>query len=101
MTRHRAIAAGLVMLTSAAASAEILPHFDPQSHTWKATHIVVVGEGKVIESWKGNLKVGDALPDGVARFTRIPLPKPDPWRTDFGRTGASYNRASDDFVPQL
>ena len=80
MTLHPAVAAGLVLWTSAAASAEILPHFDPQSHTWKATHIVVVGDGKVIESWKGNLKAGDALPDGIARFTRIALPGPDPWR---------------------
>ena len=61
------------------ASAEILPDFDPHQNTWRATHIVVVEGGKVVESWKGDLKAGTALPEGAARFTRVPVPGPSPW----------------------
>jgi len=60
--------------------AEILPSHNAQYSTWQATHIVVVEEGKVLESWKGNLKAGDKLPKGAVRFTEIPKPGPDPWR---------------------
>jgi hypothetical protein len=64
---------------SVPASAEELPEFDPHLSTWKATHIVVTEGGKVVESWKGDLKVGDALPEGVAPLTKMPVPGLAPW----------------------
>jgi hypothetical protein len=64
--------------------AEDLPEFEPQHNTWNATHIVVVEDGKVVESWKGDLKTGATLPEGAARFTRIRVPGPDPWQKSSG-----------------
>ncbi len=58
--------------------------YDAQSNTWNATHVVVVENGRVAESWMGDFKVGDVLPEGDARFTRIPVPGPDPFRERFG-----------------
>jgi hypothetical protein len=45
------------------ARAESVPEFSLDYAKEKATHIVVVGkDGKVLESWRGNLKPGEALP---------------------------------------
>src|SRR5262245_42093587 len=76
------LAVGLAVLSTIApnsALAESLPWYDPQKNTWNATHIVVAEGGKVVESWKGDLKAGDPLPEHAARFTRVPVPGPDPW----------------------
>ena len=72
-------------LTPARGWAETAPlGFDAHKNTWNATHIVVVDDGKVAESGTGDLKVGAALPDGAARFARIPVPGPDPWPARWG-----------------
>lgn len=49
-------------------SAGIRPSFDLEGCSWNATHIVVATEGKtidgvfrVLESWRGDLKVGDTI----------------------------------------
>jgi hypothetical protein len=60
--------------------AGLLLPFDPQRNTWNATHIVVVEGEKVVESWAGDLKPGDRLPEGAAGFARIPVPADDPIR---------------------
>jgi hypothetical protein len=52
--------------------------FDLPNLTWAATHIVLVEDGKVVESWKGDLKPGAKLPDGAAGFARIKPPAFDP-----------------------
>jgi hypothetical protein len=52
--------------------------FDVPNHTWAATHIVVTEDEKIVESWKGNLKVGDKLPEGAAAYARIQPPAFDP-----------------------
>src|SRR5262245_18252706 len=50
------------------------PDFNAQNLTWASTDIVVVEGGKVVESWKGNLKPGDKLPDGAAEVAAIRIP---------------------------
>src|SRR4051794_23519793 len=69
----------LIALTLAAAPvpgfAEVAPlDADVRSLTWRATHIVVVEDGSVVESWEGDLKPGAELPDGAAGFARIKPP---------------------------
>ena len=64
---------GLVLVSNLS-PASALPPYDAPTNSWNSTHVVVVEGGKVVESWKGNLKVGDALPEGAARFTRLPVP---------------------------
>jgi hypothetical protein len=58
----------------AISTAGVLPSFDAHGNVWMATHIVVTEGGKVVESWKGDLNVGDTLPEGAAKFTRIAVP---------------------------
>src|SRR5262245_33844549 len=48
--------------------------FDAQCLSWSATHIVVIEDGKVVESWKGNLKPGEKLPEGAAEVAGIRVP---------------------------
>ena len=57
-----------LVLHSSAAAAAIRPSFDLDSCSWRATHVVVVSEGEIIdgavevlESWAGDLKPGDTL----------------------------------------
>src|SRR5947207_1161657 len=52
--------------------------FDAPNYTWVATHVVLVEDGKVVESWKGDLKPGDPLPDGAAAHARVRPPAVDP-----------------------
>jgi hypothetical protein len=65
--------------------AGLLPWFDPASNTWNATHIVLTEDAKVVESWKGNLKPGDPLPDGAIRYARSLVPPPSPFDQIAGR----------------
>lgn len=54
--------AALAVLHAAAARAESVPEFSLPYALEKATHIVVVDQaGKVVERWRGNLKVGQEL----------------------------------------
>jgi hypothetical protein len=80
MTSRLLVSLASFALISSPGSAATWPDFNAKSSTWHATHIVVVESGKVIESWKGDLKVGKVLPDGAARFARIPVPGHDPGR---------------------
>jgi hypothetical protein len=57
--------------------------FDLPNHTWAATHIVLVENEKVVESWKGDLKIGANLPDGAAAYARI---KPPAFSPDWLKT---------------
>lgn len=62
MIRH-ALLASLLLAPASAAVAESVPEFSLDYAKEKATHIVVVGkDGKVLESWRGNLKPGATLP---------------------------------------
>jgi hypothetical protein len=74
MTAPRILSLLAVTLVPVAASGETLPDFDPHTCTWRATHIVVVEGTKVVESWKGDLKVGQELPTGADRFAKLPVP---------------------------
>jgi hypothetical protein len=92
------VSAGVVGFVTASGRAEILPTFWPAGCSYKATHIVVVttepagrGRFKVTESWKGDLKPGDALTipglagdakgDMALFMARDPDPKSaDPWK---------------------
>ncbi len=57
------------LLTSGASAAE-RPSFWDRYSAWHATHVVVVDrDGKVLESWKGNLKTGQKI---VLKPLRIP-----------------------------
>ncbi len=58
----------LLLVSTADATAAIMPSFSYESCSWKATHVVVVSEGdkidgevEVLESWKGDLKKGDLV----------------------------------------
>src|SRR5262245_45057318 len=53
------LAAGLIW--NAAARGEILPSFSLDHAARYAVHVVVVEEGKVVETWKGDLKPGTPL----------------------------------------
>jgi hypothetical protein len=71
----RLLLAAALAASPGLALASIPPRgFDVPNHTWAATHIIVVEDGKVVESWKGNLKVGDKLPEGAAAYARIRPP---------------------------
>ncbi|HSS20197.1 MAG TPA: POTRA domain-containing protein [Pyrinomonadaceae bacterium] len=72
MTRRRNFLALVVLLLlgglCSSSNAGIRPSFSVDVSTWRATHIVVVTEGKtidgeftVIESWKGDLTAGDTI----------------------------------------
>lgn len=60
------------------ASASVLAYYDDQESTWQASHIVFVEDGKVKESWKGDLKVSQKLPEGASIFTELVVPGPSP-----------------------
>lgn len=62
-----------VLLLAPTAALPPLP-FSAETNTWSATHIVVVQDGKVAESWLGDFKPGDALPEGADRFSKMPAP---------------------------
>jgi hypothetical protein len=58
----------LLLVSTADATAALMPSFRLEFCSWEATHIVVVTEGdkidgkvEVVESWKGDLKKGDKL----------------------------------------
>jgi hypothetical protein len=52
--------------------------FDAPNLTWSATHIVLVENGKVVESWTGHLKAGAKLPDWAAGNASRQPPQFDP-----------------------
>ena len=69
-----ATVAALALMSGHGFSAFMLP-FDAQRNTWSTTHIVVVEGGKVVESWKGDLKVGELRYPKGSRGTRgFPYP---------------------------
>lgn len=73
----------LIVVAAAAAPGVALAEwtgrgFDPPNLTWAATHIVLVEDEKVVESWTGDLKPGAKLPDGAAAYARIQPPRFDP-----------------------
>jgi len=74
MTSRVLVAAALAAFSGSAIASIPPPGFDVPNHTWAATHIVVIEDEKVVESWKGDLKVGDKLPDGAAAYARIRPP---------------------------
>lgn len=54
----------------------LMPSFSLNYSAWHATHIVVVDQvGRILESWKGDLVVGEAFPFPIAVFS---LPSPGP-----------------------
>lgn len=70
--RSRTLALGLALTLTLGltrvASAYLIPSFDADGCAWKASHVVVASEGDeidgaltVLESWRGDLKPGDAL----------------------------------------
>jgi hypothetical protein len=64
MSRYGLVASvfGLLLLSGTTA-AGIRPSFSPNACSWWATHIVVIDStGRVIESWAGDLKPGEAVP---------------------------------------
>lgn len=69
------VSVGIIGFVTSSVRAECLPTFWPAGCSYRATHIVVVtvepaggGRFKVTESWKGDLKPGDALTiPGLAR----------------------------------
>src|SRR5262249_11283912 len=66
MTRATLVLAALFAAPSLLRS-EILPTFSMGHNEKEASHIVVVNDaGKVLESWRGDLKPGDVLP--IAEF---------------------------------
>ena len=74
MTRPHLIAIVLALTPVPALAAIPGRGFDLPNHTWAATHIVVVENEKVVESWKGDLKIGAKLPEGAAAYARINPP---------------------------
>lgn len=66
----------LVLGLAGPARAGLAPSFEAESCGWRATHVVVVSEGaaidgvvRVVESWRGDLNVGDELTlPALARF---------------------------------
>lgn len=85
------LALALACLAPAAARAEILPTFSGGRCETAATHVVVVDPaGKVLESWRGDLKPGDLLP--VKEF-HLPLAGVE---FNFFREGAAPQKLSGD-----
>ncbi|HUR53531.1 MAG TPA: hypothetical protein VMZ71_05350, partial [Gemmataceae bacterium] len=75
MTARLLAATFTLALLPAAGRASIAPlPFRAEVNTWRATHIVVVQDGKVVERWLGDFKAGDALPAGADRFVTMPVP---------------------------
>jgi hypothetical protein len=56
------LCAAAILLIGGAAHARILPSFDLPSAAKAAANVVVVEEGKVVEVWAGDKKVGDSYP---------------------------------------
>ncbi|HET6572462.1 MAG TPA: hypothetical protein VFG68_02580 [Fimbriiglobus sp.] len=50
--------------------------FSLEFTTWPATHIAVVEGQTVVESWRGDWKPDQQLPDGAAEFARMKPPTP-------------------------
>lgn len=68
-----------ILLLAPSARAEILPSFDVVGASKHASHVVVVEDGKVVESWLGDLKPGTQLfPAGV---------KPSPMNVEYSFGG--------------
>ena len=67
MSRHvLAVATVLLLVVGGQAQAETLPSFHLSFSAWKASDVVVIDlNRRVLETWKGNLKVGDELPTTV------------------------------------
>jgi len=81
MMRHLLIVLAVLVFGSMPLFASTPPlGCDVQKNTWQATHIVVVEGGKVVESWTGDLKPGDPIPENVAGLAKIPPPPFDPAR---------------------
>jgi hypothetical protein len=80
----RRVVAAVVVLVGFAPDvrAELLPEFSLGDCAWNATHILVVdAAGKVVEAWKGDAKVGDAIP-----LDKLRLPVEQPvWGEGFAR----------------
>jgi hypothetical protein len=56
---RKALVLCVVAAWTSPGTAAIRPSFDEGANAWHATHAVIVdGTGKVLESWKGGLKVG-------------------------------------------
>src|SRR5688500_7111341 len=83
MTRRLLFACALALTPLPAPAALPGRGFDLPNHTWAATHIVLVENEKVVESWKGDLKIGARLPDGAAAYARI---KPPAFSPDWLKT---------------
>ena len=64
MCRHvLVVATALLLGLCGPAQAETLPSFHLDFSAWKASDVVVIDlDRRVVETWKGNLKVGDELP---------------------------------------
>lgn len=52
----------VLLLVGRAAHAKILPSFHLSSAAKAAANVIVVEEGKVVEAWAGDMKVGDSYP---------------------------------------
>jgi hypothetical protein len=86
MTGRLLVVAALAAAPGAARAEGVGRGFDAPNLTWAATHIVLVEGEKVVESWAGDLKPGDELPDGAAAYARIRPPRLDPdWVKASGR----------------
>jgi hypothetical protein len=79
MPRSLLLTFSLILLLAPAARAEILPSFDVVDASRHASHLVVVEDGKVVESWIGDLKPGtQLLPAGE---------KPSPMNVEYSFRG--------------
>ena len=82
MPRPLPLVALTIVCLASPASAEILPSFDVISASRYASQAVVVEDGKVVESWIGNLEPGTQL------FPADGKPKPFNVEYSFGGIGA-------------
>jgi hypothetical protein len=71
--RSRILVTLLCVLAPATTRAAIRPSFEEGSSTWHATHIVVVDrDGRVLESWKGDLKAAQRIDLGPLKIPATP-----------------------------